>query len=430
MAIQSGEFVSIGLAAEASYGSLSAGVPDASGLTFTFPRAVASLRSMPAESPDEDEVQTRDGSYRHPPRPNAGWDAANSRRRTRMAGSFTIEGEYDPPTASTVTSHAAATLRLLLASFMAELADPAAASEGVAGSASANVLTATTSTLYRLGAIVGHTDGAVARWAQVTDTDGTAITISPNLDSAGLGASDVVRFHRTLYIPAAGQAPSIGSLAARFDGIGVRFYAVGCVVESLTLSETEGGLLRWSASIQSPYIYPDHASAEVAEPGATANMRAHRINAAVSVSSAAAPVTAPASLTAVDMEPDPGSVSLALTNAIGTAGLMSAGMPSRLVVVATDAALTMTLSDPLTTVANDMEGSVQRTWVLGWGPQISGSGLAVVIPRGHLTQSAQVREAPAGDVVKQPIAVRPGRPHAVDTSDEVGASPLLIGLGL
>jgi len=430
MAIQSGEFVSVGIAAEVSYGSLSAGVPDASGLSFTFPRAIASLRAMPTESPAEDEVQTRDGSYRYPPRPNAGWDAGNSRRRQRMSGSFTIEGEYDPPTPGTPTDHATATLRLILASFMAELNDPAAGSEGVAGSTGANILTATTSTLYTMGAIIGHTDGGKAKWAQVTDVDGTAITYSPRIDADGLAESDVVRFHRTLYVPPGGQSGSLGSLGVRFDAIGVRYYAVGCVVESVSITETAGNLLRWSATLQSPYIYSDHGNAAVVEPTATANMRAHRINAATTVSSAAAPVTPPAALTPVEYEPDPGSVTLNITNAVGTAGLASDGMPSRLKVVSTDATLAFTLSDPLATIANDYEASTQRTWVAGWGPQIAGSGLAIIIPRGHLMMSAAVREAPAGDVVKQSVSVRPGKPYAVDASTDVASSPLLIGLGL
>ena len=213
-----GHFVNVAIAEESSYGSLSSGVPDASGLTYKVLDAYATLRTLSSESPVDDDAGTRDGSWRRPPRPNAAYDTSNSRWRQRMEGTFTIEGAVDPiGSGSGITDYDDHPLGIMLGTLFAKLADPASATENVAGSSGANVLTATTAGLYTEGAIIGHTDAAKFRFAQVTDKSGNDITHSPALDASGLSAAEAVRLYRTYYAPAPGQAADVVSFATRFD---------------------------------------------------------------------------------------------------------------------------------------------------------------------------------------------------------------------
>lgn len=431
MAVTNGHFKTIAIAEESSYGSLSSGVPDASGLTFYSMDAYATLTTIGGESPADDDAGTRDGSWRRPPRPAAGYDTSNSRWRNRMEATFTVEGPVDPiGSGSGITNYDTHPLGIMLGSFMARLADPSGSSEGAAGSSSANILTATDNSLYTEGAIIAHNDSGKLRFAQVTDKSGNDITHSPALDASGVSAADTVHLFRTYYVPGATGSPDVESFAVKFDAHGVRFYAVGCVVESVTFSETDGGQLRFSASVRSPYVYEDHSSAALDPIDYAGEIFAHRFGAPVVISSAAAGTSAPYALAATDLDPRPGTLEVSIGVALDQVGHMAEGMPYKLRPTAVDVTATMVLDDPPSTVANDFEARTQRTVCIGYGPLIDGAGVALLMPRAHLTASASNREAPDGQAVQQTLTYRPGRPHAVNDTGAVASSPFLIGLGI
>ena len=426
-----GHFVNVAVAEESSYGSLSSGVPDASGLTYKVLDAYATLRTLSSESPVDDDAGTRDGSWRRPPRPNAAYDTSNSRWRQRMEGTFTIEGAVDPiGSGSGITDYDDHPLGIMLGTLFAKLADPASATENVAGSSGANVLTATTAGLYTEGAIIGHTDAAKFRFAQVTDKSGNDITHSPALDASGLSAAEAVRLYRTYYAPAPGQAADVVSFATRFDSAGARFYAVGCVVESVTFSETDGMQLRYSATVRSPCIYSDHSSAALNPIDYAGEIGAHRYQCPVVYSDAVAGTSAPYTLGRSDLNPRPGSVQVTVTATLDQLGYAGEGIPYKLTPTALDFELTMVVDEPPSALANAFEARQQFTFYAGYGPQTGGTGVVFFIPRGHLMQSAANRDSPEGQAVQQTITVRPGRPFAVNDASNVAKSPFLIGLGL
>lgn len=430
MAVTNGHFKTLGIAEEGSYGSLSAGVPDASGLTFYSLDCTATLTTIAGESPVDDDVGTRDGSWRRAPRPAAAYNEGSSRWQARMEGSFTVEGQVDPLGSGGFSDYDTHPLAVMLGTFMAKLADPAASSEGVAGSGGANELTATTSTLYTEGAIIGHNDSGTLRFAQVTNKVGTAITHNPSLDSAGLTIGNTVQLFRTYYVPAVGESPDVESFAARFDSGGSRFYAVGCVVESATFSETEGGHLRFSFTVRSPYIYPDHGNAALDPVDFAGEIFATRYNAPFVVSTDVASTTAPYTSAAIDLDPRPGSAETAITVTLDQSAHLADGMPYKLTPLAVDVTMSVVIDDPSSSIANDFETRTHRTVVLGYGPLIGGAGVALMMPRAHLTASAQNREAPDGQAVQQTLTYRPNKGFAVADTSNVAFSPFLIGLGL
>jgi hypothetical protein len=431
MAAVTGHFVTVAVAEESAYGSLSNGVPDASGLTFTSIDCLATLRTLNADAPVDDDTGTRDGSWRRAPRPNAAYDISNSRWRQRMEGSFTVEGWVDPiGSGSGITNYDAHPLGIMVGTILAKLADPVSASETVAGSSGANILTATASTLYTEGAIIGHTLNGAARFAQVTDKSGADITHSPALNPAGLAITNTVRFYRTYYAPKPGQATDVESFAIRLDSAGTRFYATGCVVESVAFTETDGGQLRYSISVQTPCIYTDHGGASLDPPDFAGEIYAHRFNAPLAYSDSAAGVTAPYTLGSEDVEAVPGSVQTTITATLAQTGIMGDGLPYKLKPVGLDFESTFVADDPPSTLVSDFESRTHRSWVIGYGPQAGGAGVVMLYPRAHLMLPAGNRDNPEGGVIQQTITVRPGEPHAVNDTSNVADAPFLLGFGL
>lgn len=432
MAATVGHFKSVGIAEESGYGSLSSGAVDASGLTFTSFDCDATLTTLPAENPADDDIGTRDGDWRRPPIPNAPYDISNSRWKQRGEGTFTLTGYVDPiGSGSGITDYDDHPLWIILGTRLAKLADPASASEQVAGSSSANILTATTASLYTEGAIIGHTLSGKFRFAQVVDKSSNDITHSPALNASGLAITNVVRFYRTGYIPKPGQSPDVESFAVRLDAVGMRFYAVGCVwTGNGEFTETEGGRLKFSLECESPYIYADHGNAALDPVDYAGEVYAHRSLSPVIISDAAAGTSAPYTLGRVDLDPVPGTVRVAFEGDTARTGFAASGLPYKLKPVSTRVSFEMVIDDPSSTIATDYESRTQRTVAIGFGPQIAGAGVCFFMPRAHLTASAANRDAPDGGVVQQSIAYRPGEPHAVNDANEVAFSPFLLALGL
>jgi hypothetical protein len=96
--------------------------------------------------------------------------------------------------------------------------------------------------------------------------------------------------------------------------------------------------------------------------------------------------------------------------------------------------LSLTLSSPNTTIANDYFNRTVRQVLVGTGPQGDGQGCAIMLPAAMLTGDPSAYDVSGNDIVRQQLTYQQSR-YAGDFStvayeDNAGNSPFRIALGV
>ena len=425
---------SLSVAVESSFGSLdsSTGAPSASGLSFISIPCERDPIVVPGEPPVSERTEARDGPHGLPPELDTTYIAGT--KQQRRTGTVTVRCDFT--TLGTGANYAGTALgRLLSAGFSTTI--PGAESDAVSAAVSDNRYTPTTLANYKLGGLIGLEINGRAEYAHVTseNASGTGnIGYSPAFSRA-LTTSDTVRLLQTWYTAKGTDSGSVAnSLAFRVDGVGVRSFAFGCKLESLSIS-IDGGRLMGDFVFQAAHIEDDHASAVgPIEPVTTDGATPHFRSCYVLLSDAA-------STSRTDISGDNGDengrialsvseFSATITNTLTPVGQSSSliGM-SDMEVSDQTVEVSLTVDSPNTTINNDFRDAVVRDLLVGTGPVGDGQGMALNVPGAYLTVDPQIRVID-GEIVQQNLNYAASRFGGDAGTGDAGGTPLRIGLGL
>lgn len=281
---------SMGISPESGFGNLdSNGIPDGTGLTYVSMEIARAGIDTADEIPQNERLDARAASYELPPEPDTAWESG---ARIQMAtGTITIEMPYrgiGTPAAPFLETKNLQ-LGIMLSSVLSRMV-ATAVSDAPSGAVGVNEFTPGVLGNLSGGQIFGLLINNRAEYSAVTDKPANVIH-SPAL-SAGAQPGDTLRLADTYYIDdcfAHGD-----SFALRLDGCDFRRYAMGCRLQSLSLT-LAGRQLRWTAVIQSQFIYNDNANAATVDPQLPAGQIAHLLESYVVMSNSPVNgVTAPA----------------------------------------------------------------------------------------------------------------------------------------
>ena len=426
---------SLSIAVESSFGSLDAttGLPSNSGLTYISIPCERDPIIIPGEPVASERNDARDGSYFVPPGPDTVYSGGSRvRRRTGQ-----IVCRVDLTTiGSAADTYAANYLGLLLgAGFKTKV--PSVLSDSVTA-VDANTFTpAIAPTIADIGTLISTTLAGRAEYSAITDNADASsdVTISPAFSASSYNA---VRGLQTWYTPSRTSTGSYdNSVAFRVDGVDFRSEAFGCVMESMNISLDSGRLMA-EFTFQCAYITDDHGNASGPfEPsyntGAAPLFRGSYVVLSSTSPSSLVNATAGDKLgrIAVDCE----DFSLSYTNTLTPLGhsnsiLAMSNMDITDVVVE----LSLTLSSPNTTIANDYFNRTVRQVLVGTGPQGDGQGCAIMLPAAMLTGDPSPYDVRGHDIVRQQLTYQQSRSagdfSTVAYEDNAGNSPFRIALGV
>ena len=426
---------SLSIAVESSFGSLDAttGLPSNSGLTYISIPCERDPIIIPGEPVASERNDARDGSYFVPPEPDTVYSGGSRvRRRTGQ-----IVCRVDLTTiGSSADTYAANYLGLLLgAGFKTKV--PSVLSDSVTA-VDANTFTpGSAPAVADIGTLISTTLAGRAEYSAITDNADASsdVTISPAFSANSYNA---IRGLQTWYTPSRTSTGSYdSSVAFRVDGVDFRSEAFGCVMESMNISLDSGRLMA-EFTFQCAYITDDHGNASgPIEPsyntGAAPLFRGSYVVLSSTSPSSLVNATAGDKLgrIAVDCE----DFSLSYTNTLTPLGhsnsiLAMSNMDISDVVVE----LSLTLSSPNTTIANDYFNRTVRQVLVGTGPQGDGQGCAIMLPAAMLTGDPSAYDVSGNDIVRQQLTYQQSR-YAGDFSteayeDNAGNSPFRIALGV
>ena len=426
---------SLSIAVESSFGSLDAttGLPSNSGLTYISIPCERDPIIIPGEPVASERNDARDGSYFVPPEPDTVYSGGSRvRRRTGQ-----IVCRVDLTTiGSAADTYAANYLGLLLgAGFKTKV--PSVLSDSVTA-VDANTFTpGSAPAVADIGTLISTTLAGRAEYSAITDNADASsdVTISPAFSANSYNA---IRGLQTWYTPSRTSTGSYdSSVAFRVDGVDFRSEAFGCVMESMNISLDSGRLMA-EFTFQCAYITDDHGNASgPIEPsyntGAAPLFRGSYVVLSSTSPSSLVNATAGDKLgrIAVDCE----DFSLSYTNTLTPLGhsnsiLAMSNMDISDVVVE----LSLTLSSPNTTIANDYFNRTVRQVLVGTGPQGDGQGCAIMLPAAMLTGDPSAYDVSGNDIVRQQLTYQQSR-YAGDFSteayeDNAGNSPFRIALGV
>ena len=401
---------SLSVAVESSFGSLSSstGLPDVSGLTYVSIPCERDPIVIYGDVVVSERNDARDGSFGIAPEPDTVWSAgARVRRRT---------GQVQ--------------LRVDLLTNVSTMK-----SDALSAITNVNTFTpTTTSTNYSIGGLIGASLNGRAEYSAVTDNDLSGdVTVSPAFSSAFTG-TPTVRGMQTWF---PGSRTLTGdrthSLTFRVDGVGFRSFAYGCVLESVALSLDNGRVMA-DFTYQAALIQDDHGNAVgPIEPtynsGAPASFRGSYV-----VVSSTAPQTAGTATTgdtlartALDVE----DFSLTITNTLTPVGHSNSILAMKDMEISDVAVeLSLTVSDPNTTINSDFFNRTSRQVLVGCGPLGDGLGAAFMLPAAYLTADPSKYDVSGNDITRQTLTYAAGR-FAGDVSNSgAGNSPVRIALGV
>ena len=426
---------SLSIAVESSFGSLHAttGLPSNSGLNYISIPCERDPIIIPGEPVASERNDARDGSYFVPPEPDTVYsDGSRVRRRTGQ-----IVCRVDLTTiGSAADTYAANYLGLLLgAGFKTKV--PSVLSDSVTA-VDANTFTpGSAPAVADIGTLISTTLTGRAEYSAITDNADASsdVTISPAFSANSYNA---IKGLQTWYTPSRTSTGSYdSSVAFRVDGVDFRSEAFGCVMESMNISLDSGRLMA-EFTFQCAYITDDHGNASgPIEPsyntGAAPLFRGSYVVLSSTSPSSLVNATAGDKLgrIAVDCE----DFSLSYTNTLTPLGhsnsiLAMSNMDISDVVVE----LSLTLSSPNTTIANDYFNRTVRQVLVGTGPQGDGQGCAIMLPAAMLTGDPSAYDVSGNDIVRQQLTYQQSR-YAGDFStvayeDNAGNSPFRIALGV
>lgn len=426
---------SLSIAVESSFGSLDAttGLPSNSGLTYISIPCERDPIIIPGEPVASERNDARDGSYFVPPEPDTVYSGGSRvRRRTGQ-----IVCRVDLTTiGSAADTYAANYLGLLLgAGFKTKV--PSVLSDSVTA-VDANTFTpGSAPAVADIGTLISTTLAGRAEYSAITDNADASsdVTISPAFSANSYNA---VRGLQTWYTPSRTSTGSYdSSVAFRVDGVDFRSEAFGCVMESMNISLDSGRLMA-EFTFQCAYITDDHGNASgPIEPsyntGAAPLFRGSYVVLSSTSPSSLVNATAGDKLgrIAVDCE----DFSLSYTNTLTPLGHSNSILAmSNMDISDVAVELSLTLSSPNTTIANDYFNRTVRQVLVGTGPQGDGQGCAIMLPAAMLTGDPSAYDVSGNDIVRQQLTYQQSR-YAGDFStvayeDNAGNSPFRIALGV
>jgi hypothetical protein len=423
---------SLSVAVENSFGSLSSttGLPDASGLTYVSLPCERDPIIIYGDAVVSERNDARDGSFGIAPEPDTVWSSgARVRRRTGQ-----VQMRIDITTiGSAADTYAANYMGYLLgAGFLSNVSTMK--SDTLTSVTDVNTLVTSNAANYSIGGLISSSVNGRAEYSAVTDNDASGdVTVSPAF-SAGFTGTPLVRGMQTWF---PGSRTLTGdrnySLAFRVDGVGFRSYAVGCVLESIAFSLDNGRVMA-DLTYQSACIQDDHGNAAgPVEPtyniGAPAFFRGSYV-----VVSDAAPQTSGTATTgdtlgriALDVE----DFSLTITNTLTPVGHSNSLLAMKDMEISDVAVeLSLTVSDPNTTINNDFFNRTSRQVLVGCGPVGDGLGLALMLPAAYLTADPSKYDVSGNDITRQTLSYAAGRFGGDVSNSAAGNSPVRIALGV
>ena len=426
---------SISVVTEATFGSIDSltGAPSASGLVFLSIPCERDPIVVPGESPVSERLEARDGPFGLPPELDSTYIAGT--KKQRRTGSLTIRCDFT--TLGSGANYDATPLgRLMNGGF--KNSTPMNENDAVTVAVSDNSFTPTNIARYVLGGMFGIEINGRAEYAHVTSNNAGGagdVGYSPKLTRA-LTAADTVRLLDHWYTPKGAASGAVeDSLAFKIDGVGVRTYAFGCKLESLSVS-IEGGRLLGDFVYQCAHIQDEHGSATgPVEPVIVANgATPHFRNCYVVLSSTAS--TSRSDIAGNDGDEldrislDCSEMAVTVTNTLSPVGQTSTliGM-SDLEVSDQTVEVSLTLDTANTAINNDFRDSVIRDLLIGTGPVGDGQGMAINIPGAFLAADPQRREID-GEIVQQKLTYSASRYGGDANATGAGNAPFRIGLGL
>lgn len=426
---------SLSIAVESLFGSLdpTTGLPSNSGLTYISIPCERDPIIIPGEPVASERNDARDGSYFVPPEPDTVYSGGS--RVRRRTGQIVCRVDLTTIGAAADT-YAANYLGLLLgAGFKTKV--PSVLSDSVTAVDANTYTPGSAPAVADIGTLISTTLVGRAEYSAITDNADASsdVTISPAFSANSYNA---VRGLQTWYTPSRTSTGSYdNSVAFRVDGVDFRSEAFGCVMESMNISLDSGRLMA-EFTFQCAYITDDHGNASgPIEPsyntGAAPLFRGSYVVLSSASPSSLVNATAGDKLgrIAVDCE----EFSLSYTNTLTPLGhsnsiLAMSNMDISDVVVE----LSLTLSSPNTTIANDYFNRTVRQVLVGTGPQGDGQGCAIMLPAAMLTGDPSAYDVSGNDIVRQQLTYQQSR-YAGDFStlayeDNAGNSPFRIALGV
>ena len=426
---------SLSIAVESSFGSLESttGLPSNSGLTYISIPCERDPIIIPGEPVASERNDARDGSYFVPPEPDTVYSGGSRvRRRTGQ-----IVCRVDLTTiGSAADTYAANYLGLLLgAGFKTKV--PSVLSDSVTAVDANTYTPGSAPAVADIGTLISTTLAGRAEYSAITDNADASsdVTISPAFSANSYNA---VRGLQTWYTPSRTSTGSYdNSVAFRVDGVDFRSEAFGCVMESMNISLDSGRLMA-EFTFQCAYITDDHGNVSgPIEPsyntGAAPLFRGSYVVLSSTSPSSLVNATAGDKLgrIAVDCE----EFSLSYTNTLTPLGHSNSILAmSNMDISDVAVELSLTLSSPNTTIANDYFNRTVRQVLVGTGPQGDGQGCAIMLPAAMLTGDPSAYDVSGNDIVRQQLTYQQSR-YAGDFSteayeDNAGNSPFRIALGV
>jgi hypothetical protein len=422
---------SLSVAVENSFGSLSTstGLPDASGLSFITLPCERDPIIIYGDAVVSERNDARDGSFGIAPEPDTVWSSGSRvRRRTGQ-----VQMRIDMTTiGSAADTYAANYLGYLLgAGFLTNVSTMKSDSVSVSD---VNTLVTSNAADYSIGGLIGCSINGRAEYSAVTDNDVAGdVTVSPAF-SSGFTGTPVVRGMQTWF---PGSRTLTGdrthSLSFRVDGVGFRSFAYGCVLESIALSLDNGRVMA-DMTYQSALIQDDHGNAigpveATYNSGAPAFFRGSYV-----VVSSAAPQQSGTATTgdtlgriALDVE----DFSLTITNTLTPVGHSNSLLAMKDMEISDVAVeLSLTVSDPNTTINNDFFNRTARQVLIGCGPVGDGLGAAFMLPAAYLTADPSKYDVSGNDITRQTLSYAAGRFAGDVSNSAAGNSPVRIALGV
>ena len=422
---------SLSVAVENSFGSLSTstGLPDASGLSFITLPCERDPIIIYGDAVVSERNDARDGSFGIAPEPDTVWSSGSRvRRRTGQ-----VQMRIDMTTiGSAADTYAANYLGYLLgAGFLTNVSTMKSDSVSVSD---VNTLVTSNAADYSIGGLIGCSINGRAEYSAVTDNDVAGdVTVSPAF-SSGFTGTPVVRGMQTWF---PGSRTLTGdrthSLSFRVDGVGFRSFAYGCVLESRALSLDNGRVMA-DMTYQSALIQDYHGNAigpveATYNSGAPAFFRGSYV-----VVSSAAPQHSGTATTgdtlgriALDVE----DFSLTITNTLTPVGHSNSLLAMKDMEISDVAVeLSLTVSDPNTTIKNDFFNRTARQVLIWCGPVGDGLGAAFMLPAAYLTADPSKYDVSGNDITRQTLSYAAGRFAGDVSNSAAGNYPVSIALGV
>jgi hypothetical protein len=216
------------------------------------------------------------------------------------------------------------------------------------------------------------------------------------------------------------------SLAARITGVGWCYLAFGIRAESMRLS-LNGRLLLATFTLRCAHIEP--ATSSPVDDRTALGACSHMVD-AYAVYSGAAPVNgngagATLARSTLALDEFEATLNIPLVGSGSTDGVLEVGEWE----AGADPSFTMsiTVSNPDTTIEADLRDAVRRSWLIGFGPNGAGNGAALMFPAGYMTSDPTLRDLGNGRV-RQMVNLEAGRWWGDNSTSAPAGTPVRFGM--